>query len=226
MEKRNSINIINLNKSFNNKCIFKNFNISFGEFKMNTIIGASGGGKTTLLNIISELEKFDSGQVTGVEKRKVSYVFQEDRLLPWETIEGNMKLALESYYSEEFLNEKIDFYLNLVGVKEAKNMYPEELSGGMKQRVNIARALGKPSQVILMDEPFKSLDYKTKYTIMNELKNIIEKEDRIVIFVTHDVDEAIFFGGKIFVFGGSPLEIKGEFTEKLDEAKYEIINRI
>ncbi|MCR4944555.1 MAG: ATP-binding cassette domain-containing protein, partial [Clostridium sp.] len=114
----------------------------------------------------------------------------------------------------------------LLNLENIIDKYPKNLSGGMKQRINIARALIKPSKIILMDEPFKSLDYKTKYTIMKELKGILKKENRMVIFVTHDVDEAIFMEGRIFVLGGSPFSVKGIFEENLEENKEKIIEII
>ncbi|NRZ89461.1 ABC-type nitrate/sulfonate/bicarbonate transport system ATPase subunit [Clostridium beijerinckii] len=96
----------------------------------------------------------------------------------------------------------------------------------MRQRVNIARAFGKPSKVILMDEPFKSLDYKLKYAIIDEFKNLLDKEKRMVILVTHDLDEAIYFRGNIIVFNNRPVKIAGTFIENLDKCKEEILNII
>ena len=93
----------------------------------------------------------------------------------------------------------------------------------MRQRVNIARAFGKPSKLILMDEPFKSLDYKLKYTIIDEFKNLLNKEKRMVILVTHDLDEAIYFQGNIIVFGDKPVKIRGMFNQDLDKYKNEIL---
>ena len=113
-----------------------------------------------------------------------------------------------------------------MGIEEIGDKYPHELSGGMKQRVNIARAFGKPSKVILMDEPFKSLDYKLKYTIINEFIEILKKEKRMVILVTHDLDEAVYFQGNIIVFGERPVSIKGSFSNDLKRNKDIILNLI
>ncbi|MEG1003232.1 MAG: ATP-binding cassette domain-containing protein, partial [Clostridium sp.] len=178
----------------------------------------------TILNLICGLSKIDSGDIIGASKESVSYIFQEDRLLPWLTVYDNIKLALIKYYDGEELNRKIDDVLEKVNGKEWKDIYPNKLSGGMRQRVNIARALGKPSKIILMDEPFKSLDYKTKYSIMKEFKKIFEEDKRIVVFVTHDVDECVYFMGKVIVVSGSPLEIKGVFDSELYKHKEKIID--
>ncbi|SFU41037.1 NitT/TauT family transport system ATP-binding protein [Clostridium sp. DSM 8431] len=220
------IEISNLNKSFKEKQVFDNFSITLDDTKINCIIGASGGGKSTLLNIIAGLLKEDSGEIKGACKSEISYIFQEDRLVPWLTIRENIELFIFNYYEKAKAYEIMERMFKLLNLENIIDKYPKNLSGGMKQRINIARALIKPSKIILMDEPFKSLDYKTKYTIMKELKGILKKENRMVIFVTHDVDEAIFMEGRIFVLGGSPFSVKGIFEENLEENKEKIIEII
>lgn len=191
------IDINNLNKSYGNENIFRNFNLEFNDEKVNCIVGQSGCGKSTLLNIIAGLEEIDAGDISGYLKRDISYIFQEDRLIEWLTVKENLELTLKKYFDKNLLEKEIEKILSLVGINNIKNKYPNALSGGMRQRVNIARAFGKPSKIILMDEPFKSLDYKLKYTIIDEFKTILERKKRMVILVTHDVDEAIYFPGNI-----------------------------
>ncbi|MDS0526375.1 ABC transporter ATP-binding protein [Clostridium sp. SHJSY1] len=220
------IEIKNLCKSFEDKIVFCNFNISFTSEKINSIIGESGGGKSTLLNILSGLLKKDSGEVIGINEDEISYIFQEDRLVPWLNIKENMELFIYDYFSKDEGNKKIREIFKLLHLENIEKEYPRKLSGGMRQRVNIARALLKPSKLILMDEPFKSLDYKTKYSIMKELIEIFKKEKRMVIFVTHDVDEAIYMNGKIYILGGKPFNIKKVFNEGLEENKKEILTLI
>lgn len=221
-----NISIRNLNKSYGNEEIFKNFNLDLYDDKVNCIIGKSGCGKSTLLNIIAGLIEIQSGEIQGVSLKDISYIFQEDRLIEWLTVKENLELALKKYYDSSILDKKIDELLQLVGISDIKNKYPGSLSGGMKQRVNIARAFGKPSKVILMDEPFKSLDYKLKYTIIDEFKSLLNKEKRMVILVTHDLDEAIYFQGNILVFNNKPVEVNGIFNKDLEKCKNEILNRI
>ena len=220
------IEINNLCKSFNGKLIFDKFNLQLDSKNINCIIGESGGGKSTLLNILSGLLKADSGDIIGIEEGDTSYIFQENRLVNWLTVKENMELFIYDYYKKEEVDSKLKEIFKLLHIEEIENKYPEKLSGGMKQRVNIARALLKPSKLILMDEPFKSLDYKTKYSIMAELKDIFKNENRMVIFVTHDVDEAIYMAGNIYILGGKPFNIKGVFTENLLKLKEEIIKLI
>jgi NitT/TauT family transport system ATP-binding protein len=220
------IEIKNLCKRFSGKIIFNKFNIQLNSEKINCIVGESGGGKSTLLNILAGLLDADSGDRIGIEDGDVSYIFQDDRLVDWLTVKENMELFIYDYYKKDEANSKLKEIFKLLHIEEIENKYPEKLSGGMKQRVNIARALLKPSRIILMDEPFKSLDYKTKYSIMVELKDIFKNENKMVIFVTHDVDEAIFMNGNIYVLGGNPYEIKGVFKDNLLELKEEIIKLI
>ncbi|MDQ0148374.1 ABC transporter ATP-binding protein [Eubacterium multiforme] len=214
----------NVCKSFGEKKVLDNFNLVLDNSKINCLIGESGKGKSTILNLISGLLKLDSGTIEGCNLNNVSYIFQEDRLIPWLTVSQNLKLALKNYYKGIDLDNKVLEVLKKVSGEDWVNTYPDKLSGGMKQRINIARALGKPSKVILMDEPFKSLDYKTKYSIMDEFKKIFNEDKRIVIFVTHDVDECIYFQGKVIVVGESPLKVKGVFIEELQKHKGDIIN--
>jgi ABC-type nitrate/sulfonate/bicarbonate transport system, ATPase component len=221
-----NISVKNLNKAYGNEEIFKNFNLDLYDDKVNCIIGKSGCGKSTFLNIIAGLMEIQSGEIQGVSPKDISYIFQEDRLIEWLTVKENLELALKKYYDSSIIEDKINQLLNLVGIYDIKDKYPNSLSGGMKQRVNIARAFGKPSKVILMDEPFKSLDYKLKYTIIDEFKALLSKEKRMVILVTHDLDEAIYFQGNIIVFSNKPVEVKGVFNKNLEKCKSEILNQI
>ena len=115
-------------------------------------------------------------------------------------------------YNKQKCRELCDKYLDLVGIKEYKNYYPQMLSGGLRQRVNIARSFIYPSNIIIMDEPFKSIDVINKEIIINNFKKILEKEQRTVLFLTHDIDEALLLSDKIYVLGNSPVEIKKIFA--------------
>ncbi|MGL6105720.1 ABC transporter ATP-binding protein [Romboutsia sp.] len=202
------INIKNINKSYGKNIIFKDFEIDFYENKVNCILGKSGCGKSTLLNIISGIIENDSQEFNGIEKLGISYIFQDDRLIEWLTVEENIKLVVRKHYNEKKIDKLCDKYLKLVGIIEYKKHYPQMLSGGIRQRVNIARAFIYPSKVIIMDEPFKSIDIKNKQTIMDNFKEILKEENRTVLFVTHDIDEALVLGKKIFILGEKPIKIK------------------
>lgn len=218
--------INNLNKKYGKDKIFENFSIEFQDDKVNCIVGESGCGKTTLLNVIAGLTDRDDCNFEGFTSKDISYVFQEERLIPWLTIKENLQIALKKYFKRSELEQKIHEVLGMVGVAGIEEKYPHELSGGMKQRVNIARAFAKPSKIILMDEPFKSLDYKIKYTIINEFMRILTREKRMVIMVTHDLDEAIYFQGNIVVLGGRPVQVKGIFDDNLEKYKDIILDLI
>ena len=180
------IRIENINKRYGDNIIFNNFQIDFYENKINCILGKSGCGKTTLLNIISGVVKNDESDFKGIEDLGVSYIFQDDRLIDWLSVEDNIKLVIKKHYDEDKVNELCEKYLKLVGIYEYKNYYPQRLSGGMRQRVNIARAFIYPSKIIIMDEPFKSIDIKNKQIIMENFKKILEEDNRTVLFVTHE----------------------------------------
>lgn len=220
------IEINNISKCFNEEIIFEDFNLELNDDKINCIIGASGCGKSTLLNMISGLLPYDKGNISGVQLKDISYVFQDDRLIDHLTVYDNLKITLKKYYSKDSIENEIDNLLKMVGIYEIKNKYPYSLSGGMKQRVNIARAFGKPSKIILMDEPFKSLDYKLKYTIIDDFMNVLELKKRMVIVVTHDIDEAFYFKGNIYVLGSKPVKVKGIFDAQIDINRKDILELI
>ena len=205
------IRIENINKRYDDNIIFENFKIDFYENKINCILGKSGCGKTTLLNIISGVIQNDTKDFKGIENLGISYIFQDDRLIEWLTVEDNIKLVIKKHYNEKEMNELCDKYLKLVGIYEYKNYYPQRLSGGIRQRVNIARAFIYPSKIIIMDEPFKSIDIKNKIIIMDNFKEILQKDNRTVLFVTHDIEEAIYLGDSGVILGDRPVKIKKVF---------------
>ena len=205
-----SLTIRKLNKSFDNIHLFKDFNIEISDQTITCILGPSGCGKTTLLNMISKTVKPDSGIFSGFDQKTLSYIFQEPRLLPWKTVKENISFVTKDQDTEE--NELINKYIRLVNLEEFANYYPSKLSGGMKQRVAIARAFAYPSDLILMDEPLKALDLKLKLNLISAFRKIWQLDQRTVIFVTHDIDEALLLGNEIYVFSKPPISIKEKFT--------------
>ena len=197
--------IENINCKYGEKVIYKNFNINFDDNKINCIIGKSGCGKTTLLNNISErlLE----------ENRRISYVFQNDSLISWINIYNNLKIVVKKYSRGKDLEKKINTILSLVGLSEFKYYYPHQLSGGMKQRVNLARALIGETDIILMDEPFKSLDIKCKNDIIAIVKKINLEKKTTIILVTHDKDEILNLAHVVFLLGERPVKILDKVKE-------------
>ena len=198
--------ISNINCNYEDKIIYKDFNINFDDNKINCIIGKSGCGKTTLLNYISEeLLK---------EDRRISYVFQNDSLIPWKNIYNNLKIVVKKHLRGKELDSELDTILGLVGLNEFKYYYPYQLSGGMKQRVNLARALIGEPEIILMDEPFKSLDIKCKKDIINIVKKFNSEKKITIILVTHDKEEILNLADMVFLLGERPVKILYEVKEK------------
>lgn len=179
------------------------------------IVGPSGGGKSTLLNIVAGFERPTRGTVL-VDGKSVdgphpsrTMVFQEFALFPWLSVRGNIAFGLEMKGVEKAARrERVDHYLELVGLARFADSYPSELSGGMKQRVAIARALAVQPEMLLMDEPFGALDAYTREIMQEELLRIWEQERKTVLFVTHSVEEAVILSDTIVVMAGRPGTVR------------------
>lgn len=204
-----------ITKSYNNNIILKNINVEFQEGKVLSILGPSGCGKTTLLNVIAGLVKQDSGKLVNLKNKKISYVFQEPRLLNNMTVYENIRFVLLNEKGYEKKEEEIEEYLEETGLLEYKDYYPNELSGGMKQRVSLVRAFIYSSDVILMDEPFQSLDLQLKLSLITYFKKLWEKDRRSIIFVTHDITTSILLGDEICILSNKPTTIKKTIINKI-----------
>jgi NitT/TauT family transport system ATP-binding protein len=202
-----SLEIKALYKRYDTISLFSDFNISFQDGTITCILGPSGCGKTTLLNIIGNIIKPDSGQLTGFRERTVSYIFQDPRLLPWKTVEENIGFVLSKDMHVEERDKITGQLIKLMELEDFASYYPSRLSGGMRQRVSIARAFAYPSDIILMDEPLKGLDIKLKLNLIRIFSRMWQTDKRTVIFVTHDVDEALLLGNDIIVLSRPPVQI-------------------
>lgn len=185
------IKIKNLTKRYGELTVYENFNLELEEGKVTCILGESGCGKTTLLNCIAGLTNYE-GEITEV---KCSYIFQTPRLVPNLTVGGNLKLICKD-------ETAVDGILGKVRLTDKKNAYPIALSGGQAQRASVARAFLFGGEVILMDEPFSSLDLKLKKEISDLFLQIQSESRRTALFVTHDVDEALALSHRIVVIDG------------------------
>ncbi|NLJ42496.1 MAG: ABC transporter ATP-binding protein [Bacteroidales bacterium] len=202
-----SLEIKALYKNFDKISLFSDFNISFQEGTITCILGPSGCGKTTLLNIMGGIIKPDSGQLSGFNEKSISYIFQDPRLLPWKTVEENIEFVLKRDIPAEQRHKVTGQLIRLMELEDFAGYYPSRLSGGMRQRVSIARAFAYPSDVILMDEPLKGLDIKLKLNLVRVFSRMWQADKRTVIFVTHDVDEALLLGSDVIVLSRPPAKI-------------------
>jgi len=214
------------------------FSVRDGEFV--TIIGPSGCGKSTLLNIIAGLESYDSGDIIvkghriGKVGPDIVIIFQEESLFPWLTVEENVEFGLKQKgISKEERKRIASEYIELVELTAFAKSRVHQLSGGMKQRAAIARGLALNPRILLMDEPFGALDARTRQILQNELQQIHQKTKKTILFVTHDVREAVSLGDRVIVFTPRPARIKQQYVVELprprdseDPALIGIINAI
>ena len=221
---KDTIMIKDLAKTFylksETKEVLKDINITVKENEFLVLLGPGQCGKTVLLNILAGLDAPTGGEITFVNGRPpmgdLGVVFQRYALFPWKTVMGNVeinqKFKGKSKAERQAAAQK---YIELVGLQGFENSLPKQLSGGMQQRVGIARAYASESDIMLLDEPFGALDAQTRYSMEDEILRIWEKDRRTVIFVTNNVEEAIYLGDRIILLGGHPTGVKKEYVPDL-----------
>lgn len=207
--------VSNIHKSYGDLKVLDDVSINFEKNMTTCILGPSGCGKTTLLNIISGMLSADKGEVIGFENENIGFVFQEDRLIPWKSVYDNIDFVIRGKIDKKNRREIINKYLNLVGLEYYKDYYPNSLSGGMKQRISILRAFIYPSEVLIMDEPFKSLDINTKEVVTKFFLNLKKSRDKTCIIVTHDIEEAAILGDNITIFTQKPTKVQRIIKNRL-----------
>lgn len=219
MEDRNQLSVRNLTHYFlvknERRRILSNINIDVKENEFLVLLGPGQCGKTVLLNLIAGIYKptvgqifLDGEEITGTDKR-ISMVFQKTVIFPWKTTMENVEVGLKyAGVPKAERRERAQHYIDLVGLQGFENHYPRQLSGGMKQRVGIARAYTANPEILLMDEPFGALDAQTRYSMQDEILRIWEQEKRTVVFVTNNIEEAVTLGDRIILFSKAPGEIK------------------
>lgn len=202
-----------------------------GEFI--SIVGASGCGKSTLIRILAGLEKETSGEVLVDNKPvlkpnvKTGMIFQEARLFPWLSVEKNIEFGIHDNLTKEEKKAKVAEMIQLIELEGFEKAIPKQLSGGMQQRVNIARALINKPDILLLDEPFGALDALTRINMQNEVLKIWKKEKTTMVLITHDIDEAIFLSDRIIILSNKPgvisKIIKVEMSKPRDRSSYEFM---
>lgn len=204
-----------LNKRFRDLEVLRDVSLDVPEGGFVSLVGPSGCGKTTILRIVDGLESPDSGEVEidgqpirgpGADR---AFAFQSDSLLPWRTVRGNVLIGLEiNKRSTKQDHERVQSLLDLVGLRGFEGYYPRQLSGGMRQRANLARALAVEPEVLLMDEPFAALDAQTREIMQAELLRIWSSDRKTVLFITHQIDEAVYLSDQVVVLGRRPGHIR------------------
>lgn len=205
------IELNNIKKSFDGNLILKNISIEVYKNEFVTILGPSGCGKSTIFNIISGLIHFDKGNlnVSG----SIGYMQQKDLLLPWKTIYENVSLPLVlKEINRKEIKKQVNNYMPIVGLKGYEDKYPSQLSGGMRQRANFLRTLLTAEDIMLLDEPFASLDSITKSSMHEWLLEVKSKLDNTILLITHDIDEAILLSDRIYILSDKPSYILKEFS--------------
>jgi NitT/TauT family transport system ATP-binding protein len=209
-----------VSRKFGETVALDGVSLSAAHDEVVAVVGPSGCGKTTLLNIVAGLLPYDRGTVS-IDGRRIegpgtdrAVVFQHASLLPWRTITGNIRYGMELHrrFDQAAMAERTDYFLRLVGLAGFERHYPSELSGGMQQRVNLARALATDPAVLLMDEPFAALDAQTREHMQAELLKIWADARKTVLFITHQIGEAVYLADRVAVLSGRPGRVKDVFA--------------
>lgn len=221
---RPQIKVHRLNKTFSlgraSLTALDNVNLEVNEGEFCCIVGPSGCGKTTLLRILAGLERQTSGDITvrsnDSSRPLTSMVFQEQSIFPWMTVEQNVAYGPRVRgIAPGIYRHRVQYYIEKVGLSNFAQAFPRQLSGGMKQRVSVARAFANDPEILLMDEPFASVDEQTRVLLQEELVRIWEETRKTVVYITHSIDEAMVLADRIMVMSARPGHVKAEISVRL-----------
>ncbi|MDD3655769.1 MAG: ABC transporter ATP-binding protein [Atribacterota bacterium] len=223
IQNKTKIEVKNLTKKFGELLVLDNINFTVGNGELLCIVGPTGCGKTTFLNLLSNLLEPTDGNIfidnehIQPKKHNIAFVFQESSSLPWRTVKQNITYGMEikKRFSKAEIDSKATELMELVGLKELTNHYPRDISASMEQRVAIARAFAVNPDLLLMDEPYGQLDVKLRYYLEDELIKIWQKYRNTVIFVTHNIEEAVYLGERTLVLSNKPTTVKTEIKVNL-----------
>lgn len=228
--KNKILTIKNLSKSYHDKKgeikALEDINIDIEEKEFISIVGPSGCGKSTILSILSNLEEKSTGEIKKDKDLTIGYMLQTDSLFFWRTILDNCLIGLE--VTNKLTEENKNYVLQLLktyGLYEFKDKYPSSLSGGMRQRVALIRTLAIKPDILLLDEPMSALDYQSRLAISNDIYNIIKKEGKTAIMVTHDIAEAVSMSDRVIVLTKRPAVVKNIYKIKLSNKSTPMNNR-
>lgn len=205
--------------------VFEGLTLAIEKGEFVSLVGVSGAGKSTLLRVIADLIPAFKGSVrvdtpNDPTRRAIAMVFQAANLMPWRSVEDNITLGLEGIdVSDRLKKERVRWTLDLVGLGAYADRWPYQLSGGQQQRIGIARALAVDPDILLMDEPFGSLDAITRNALQDELLQIWKETGKSILFVTHDIEEAVYLGDRVLLLGGEPAHIINEYSIGIERAE-------
>jgi ABC-type nitrate/sulfonate/bicarbonate transport system ATPase subunit len=229
-----ALSIRNLAVRFGARTILNAINLDIPEGEFVCIVGSSGSGKTTLLRVLAGLASpaegavlFEGAELSGPSRDR-AIIFQDysKALLPWRTVRGNVALSLEARnVPAGERNAVIDKLLAKMGLSQAQEQFPGQLSGGMQQRVQIARCLAQEPKLLLMDEPFGALDAMTRQTLQDEILQLAAEQRITTVFITHDLEEAIYLGDRVVVLGGSPASVIESMEIELPRPRNQLTTR-
>ena len=215
MSRGANIKAVNLTKKFGDLLVLDNMNFEVEAGELLCVVGPTGCGKTTFLNSLTNLYQITSGQIliddepVDLKKHNVSYIFQENSTMAWLTVEENIRFGLDiKKVAEKEKKERVEEFMEIVGLTPYRKFFPRQLSASMLQRVSIARAFATKPNLLLMDEPYAQLDIELRYKLEDELIKLWEATGTTVMFITHNIEEAVYLGRKILILTNKPTTVK------------------
>jgi len=222
IQRKTKIQVKNFTKRYNDLVVLDEINFDIKDGELVSIVGPTGCGKTTFLNCMSKLTEtsdgdiFIDGEVADPKKHNLAFVFQEPTALPWRTVRENVAYGMEvKKVPQRELNEKLDHILELVGLKDTADLYPNQVSASMMQRIAVARAFAVNPDLLLMDEPYGQLDVKLRFFLEDELVKLWQTLKSTVLFVTHNIEEAVYVAERIIVLTPKPTKVRAEVVVDL-----------
>ena len=219
---KDKVQVENLTKSYGDLLVLDNISFSVKESEFLVIVGPTGCGKTTFLNSLTKIIDINGGSIKldgeDVDPRKhhLAYILQEYSTFPWLNVEQNISYGLKiKGYDQQTIDERVEEAISMVNLENYRKYYPSELSASMLQRVVIARAFATKPDLLLMDEPYGQLDLNLKYKLEDELLNLWEKTKTTIVFITHNIEEAVYLSDRILVMTNKPTKIKTELMNEL-----------
>jgi len=211
------LRVLRVSRSFGRVEVLRDMSLDIFKGEFVAVVGPSGCGKTTLLNLLSGFDAPSEGKIERLGS--VRMIYQKDGLFPWRTVDQNIEMGLRHVGKASDRDRQRKELITLIGLEGFEHHYPHQLSGGMRQRVELARALAGETDLLLMDEPFSALDYLTRLRMRDELARILRERPRTVVLVTHDIEEAVQLADRVVVLSGRPAQIRCELPLSLSRPR-------